>query len=498
VYIIDAAGQVGRIVVDQSQILFSSFHFFVMKAVDVSKSALSPSQPKLSHHFCQWDSGNFHGEESLDEVCTRLKFPKVSITSYLKFLEHTPMLNLLFHGYHLYGNLYSVALFMSFNAFTRYLHQTSCHIDYEVELCGFNDESIAKCGRCKANRDAVSCEMVHSNSCPYLLSLFPELHDEVNSDILHLMDLGSSYPIVDSEVDCYVKLHCDEGGSSMQSFGSTSPDNFVNSLPTTEDSVPIKKDSLITKGIPLELVSVMLDEALKFAKACHFGQCSQLPSIVHVTSQSQSDGYMFAPFVSPETGNVTGCSIGRLQAAKYCAQCGYLLVNKVDVLFIPFHCFMVKVIDLVLESYLVNTDQKCNASLDLWVQCNFSGAESFNVVRNVFNGIIVQLSDCMMFLRSLPQMKLFFNYCCVDDSEGIAISFIMAFDAFQLYNQHCIWLPDHVGVDEEGLEPFVDLMVPPQTFCYFATSSTQIPSNTNISLESNVNWTPPITRQSSR
>jgi hypothetical protein len=110
----------------------------------------------------------------------------------------------------------------------------------------------------------------------------------------------------------------------------------------------------------------------------------------------------------------------------------------------------------------------------------------------------VQLSDCMMFLRSLPQMKLFFNYCCVDDSEGIALSFIMAFDAFQLYNQHCIWLPDHVGVDEEGLEPFVDLMVPPQTFCYFATSSTQIPSNTNISLESNVNWTPPITRQSSR
>jgi len=199
------------------------------------------------------------------------------------------MLNLLFHGYHLYGNLYSVALFMSFDAFTRYLHQTSCHIDYEVELCGFNDESAAKCGHCKANRDAVSCEMVHSNSCPYLLSIFPELHDEVNSDILHLMDLGSSYPIVDSEVDCYVKLHCDEGGSSMQSFGSTSPDNFVNSLPTTEDSVPIKKDSLITKGIPLELVSVMLDEALKFAKACHFGQCSQLPSIVHVTSQSQSD-----------------------------------------------------------------------------------------------------------------------------------------------------------------------------------------------------------------
>ena len=137
---------------------------------------------------------------------------------------------------------------MSFDAFTRYLHQTSCHIDYEVELCGFNDESVAKFGRCKANRDAVSCEMVHSNSCPYLLSLFPELHDKVNSDILHLMDLGSSYPIVDSEVDCYVKLQCDEGGSSMQYFTGASPDNLGSSLSRTEDSVPIKNDCLITKG----------------------------------------------------------------------------------------------------------------------------------------------------------------------------------------------------------------------------------------------------------
>jgi hypothetical protein len=57
--------------------------------------------------------------------------------------------------------------------------------------------------------------------------------------------------------------------------------------------------------------------------------------------------------------------------------------------------------------------------------------------------------------------------------------------------------PDHVGVHEEELEPFVDLMVPPQTFCFFASSSTQIPSNTNVSLESNVNWTPQITCQSS-
>jgi hypothetical protein len=350
-----------------------------MKAVDVSKSALSASQPKLSHHFYQWDLCNFHGEESLEEGCTRLKFPNVSITSYFNYVEHIPTLNLLFHGYHLYGNLYSVALFMSFDAFTRYLHQTSCHIDYEVELCGFNDESVAKYGRCKANRDAVSCETVHSNSCPYLLSIFPELHDKANSDILHLMDLGSTYPIVDSEVDIDVKLHCNEGGSSIQSFSGTSPDNFVNSLSMTEDSVAIKNDCLIKEGIPLGLVGVMLDEALKFAKVCHFGQCSQLPSIVHVTSQSQSDGYMFAPFISPETGNITGCSIGRLQAAKYCTQRGYLLVNEVDDLFIPFHCFMVKVIDLVLESYLVNTIQKCNASLDLWVQCNFSGAESFNV-----------------------------------------------------------------------------------------------------------------------
>jgi len=40
-------------------------------------------------------------------------------------------------------------------------------------------------------------------------------------------------------------------------------------------------------------------------------------------------------------------------------------------------------------------------------------------------------------------------------------------------------------------------MVPPQTFCYFATLSTHIPSNTNVSLEPNVNWTPPINCQNS-
>jgi len=47
-------------------------------------------------------------------------------------MEHKPMLHLLFHGSSLYGNLYSVALFMSIEAFTRYMHQTYCHVDYDV------------------------------------------------------------------------------------------------------------------------------------------------------------------------------------------------------------------------------------------------------------------------------------------------------------------------------------------------------------------------------
>jgi hypothetical protein len=67
------------------------------------------------------------------------------------------MLDLLFHSVILSGNTYHVALLMSllmpFDAFTCYMQQKCCNVDYDVELCSFNNASIEICKCCKANSE---------------------------------------------------------------------------------------------------------------------------------------------------------------------------------------------------------------------------------------------------------------------------------------------------------------------------------------------------------
>jgi hypothetical protein len=58
----------------------------------------------------------------------------------------------------------------------------------------------------------------------------------------------------------------------------------------------------------------MLEKALHFAKACHFGQPSQLPSLLHGSSESNNHGYLTEPFIAPLSGCITCCYLDRLQA----------------------------------------------------------------------------------------------------------------------------------------------------------------------------------------
>ncbi len=56
-------------------------------------------------------------------------------------------------------------------------------------------------------------------------------------------------------------------------------------------------------------------------------------------------------------------------------------MDEEDDLFTSFCCFMVKVVDLVLDTYMENEQCKHNAPLDIWKRCNFSGAEAFHDVK---------------------------------------------------------------------------------------------------------------------
>ena len=90
----------------------------------------------------------------------------------------------LFHYVILSGS-YDVALCMSFDAFTCYMQQTCCNVDYDVELCNSNTASIEIiCQHCKANSEGICCIQPHSGCYPWLFLIIPELRDKVNRDIM--------------------------------------------------------------------------------------------------------------------------------------------------------------------------------------------------------------------------------------------------------------------------------------------------------------------------
>ena len=64
-------------------------------------------------------------------------------------------------------------------------------------------------------------------------------------------------------------------------------------------------------------------------------------------------------------------------------------------LFQPFHCFMVKVVDLILDSYHAIPNRKVVIELEMWKCCTFVDDESFPTVRTCLRGDIVVLEHAV-------------------------------------------------------------------------------------------------------
>jgi hypothetical protein len=115
--------EVGYILLDSSSTLFPHFHGFVTLAVTAHVNSYMPSQPLLSYNFCKWKSCNFIGSEGLDKVSAELNLVEVSCGPYLKFLEHIPMINLLFHYDAISTGAYAISLHVSLNTFNTFYNK---------------------------------------------------------------------------------------------------------------------------------------------------------------------------------------------------------------------------------------------------------------------------------------------------------------------------------------------------------------------------------------
>jgi hypothetical protein len=66
-------------------------------------------------------------------------------------------------------------------------------------------------------------------------------------------------------------------------------------------------------------------------------------------------------------------------------------------LFQPFHYFMVKVVDLIFDTYHAIPNRKVVIELE-WKHCTFVGDKSFPTVCTCLKGNVVDLHDYITFL----------------------------------------------------------------------------------------------------
>jgi hypothetical protein len=96
---------------------------------------------------------------------------------------------------------------------------------------------------------------------------------------------------------------------------------------------------------------------------------------------------------------------------------------------------MVKVIDLVRNSYAAVPNQKVCSELVTWLNYNFEGDENFEFVCLSIGGSMLTLSQYVTYLLSIPNMKYFLTSIVGSYGDGVFVSLLMSFDAFALFNE---------------------------------------------------------------
>ena len=190
---------------------------------------------------------------------------------------------------------------MSSTAFKAYLVQTHCNIDFDVALCGYTRSSLETCIRCIANSRQVLTDEPHDASCDVMMSIFPELDNDVNFSLMQ-----------NFVVDDYNK--------SIMEWNLNAPIGFhvsdcVSISVEQQREVSVSARLQIEQQLEDQVVCVMYETANYYAKTCHFG----LPTKPAVQSNDSRDNellYMRAPFIDATNGSIVMRSLDRVDAVQ--------------------------------------------------------------------------------------------------------------------------------------------------------------------------------------
>jgi hypothetical protein len=130
---------------------------------------------------------------------------------------------------------------------------------------------------------------------------------------------------------------------------------------------------------------------------------------------------------------------------------------------------MVKVIDLVRNSYAAVPNQKVCSELVTWLNYNFEGDENFEFVCLSIGGSMLTLSQYVTYLLSIPNMKYFLTSIVGSYGDGVFVSLLMSFDAFASFNETWHIVTDPIVLSNEAdvphIAPSPNGALPMQLFC---------------------------------
>jgi hypothetical protein len=167
---------------------------------------------------------------------------------------------------------------MPLRTFEQYMQQTYCNVDYNVELCGYTEESCIICPKCIADFEGRMTEDGHLPDCRLLTMVNPECTNSVNYDIVS-QGYGTKPSVLSDEqlVD--------------------------NTCSFTEDDILFKDDNFYhhpvhTGGtkILIHTVALMYQRAIQFARTCHFGLPRPPPSMLSCDVNEADIEFMKVPF----------------------------------------------------------------------------------------------------------------------------------------------------------------------------------------------------------
>ncbi len=205
---------------DDDNDLFQPFHLMITNAVlSVAESYLSDLNPFTvdNSQLLLWNNCSFTGKETWVEVKKLLRPRVTRILEYLRFVLVIPgMKSFLRIMYQQENDRFILCPLMSLECFMQYNRDNYCHLDLDVDVCGFTAYSLANgCERCQDNYNMVFSECLHHSKCTYYNNICPNYgkisisrdQDAVDKEVLEAAVIHMYRYVIDGALDGNLGVH---------------------------------------------------------------------------------------------------------------------------------------------------------------------------------------------------------------------------------------------------------------------------------------------------